>query len=295
VAAKKTYDEGSMLGQWNSLVRRARIGRDHKAAALLVSSYANPDGSGIFLSPARYAVDLEVSYSTARRYLTWLRKVGLLEMTRAGNRRKHTASEYRLILGPDVMEHLEVLSPAAQKALADEMREAERDGSRGRAARMKGTDQRSQGMSVDEAPMDAVSDGINAHPEEALMAPINAQMAPDQRSPWMTYTPSRSNLSVEDHPSRADEEDLRTASHPSRVTPAQCPVHHIRLKPRTDDLAACPLCRAEQRGSRPPEPDPEPSGPSGGGTDPPSTARRAQFADPQYVAPVISLDSRRTA
>lgn len=66
---------------------------------------------------------------------------------------------------------------------------------------------------------------------------------------------------------REEEEvvDLATTSHPPRArpkpTPNRCPDHHVPLKPRTDDLEACALCR---RGVPP-------------------------------YAPVISLDSRRPA
>jgi hypothetical protein len=244
----KTLDlEKKLLGQWNALVRRARIGRDCKVAALTVSSYADPDGTGIRLSVARFAVDLEVSYSTARRYLAWLRKVGLLEMTRAGSRRNQTASEYRLILHPDVMENLDVPSPARIKELADEMREAERDGTRTRTERMRKADQRSSEASVESDAEEAASEEINAHQEEALIEPINAQMARDQRSPQMTYTPSRTHLSEEVRPSRADEEDLCTDVTGPRATrtptPNRCPSHHIPLKPRSDGGQACPMCR----------------------------------------------------
>jgi hypothetical protein len=207
-----------MLGQWNSLVRRARIGREHKVAALVVSSYADSKGRDIRLSVARYAVDLEVSYSTARRYLTWLRKVGLLEMVRAGSRRNGTASVYRLILSEDVMEHLEVLSPSRQKELADEMREANRAGVRDRAAKAKAPVQRSPEMSAETCPDEGSPDPVLRSPERAQNENFSAHMDPLLRSPQMTYTPSRTHLSEEVQPSRADDEDVDPTSHQSRAT-----------------------------------------------------------------------------
>lgn len=288
MGSKARDDLGSMLGQWNSLVRRARIGRDSKVAALTVSSYANADGSGIILSVARFAIDLEVSYSTARRYLRWLREVGLLDMVRAGNRRKGTASEYRLILGPDVMEHIEVLTPSRQKALADEMREAERAGTRSRTERMRTPDQRSSGVSVDNDADGPESEPVQRSPKTSVDSPINAQNGLDQRSPWMTHTPSRTHLSVEDLPSRADDEDLRTdvavggapADSPKPDSPLKC-VHKLSGATRPDGRPVCALCRVEQARAlgvhrfapqRPP-PDPEPG----------------------RIATVIPLDSRRTS
>lgn len=304
----KTLDlEKRLLGQWNALIRRARIGRDYKVAALTMSSYANAEGEEIRLSVARYAVDLEVSYSTARRYLRWLQKVGLLEMTRAGNRRKQTASEYRLILGPDVLEDLDVLTPTRHKELADEMREAERDGSRGRAARAKASDQRSPGMSVDSGTETVEPDGDYRSSGRALMEPINAQMPLDQRSPWMTHTPFRTHLSEEVRPSRADDEDLRTdvtgprASHQeptpdSSPRPKKC-THGLGGGLRPDGQPECALCRREQRAGPPqPEPDPPPNRPRRCDHTPlPGKDRCRICAAEQDIAPVIDLDSRRTA
>lgn len=298
----KTLDlEKKLLGQWNALIRRARIGRDYKVAALTMSSYADPDGTGIRLSVARYAVDLEVSYSTARRYLMWLRKVGLLEMTRAGNRRKQTASEYRLILGPDVLETLDVLTPTEHKARADEMREAERDGSRGRATKAKASDQRSPGMSVDSGTESAASEPNQRSPERALIEPINAQMAPDQRSPWMTYTPFRTHLSEAVRPSRADEENLRTdvtGPGAGEPRPAKCPDHGLAGGLRGDGLPECTFCRREQR-TGPPDPDRPPDPPPSGSPrcdhTPLPGKDRCRTCAAERIAPVIQLDSRRSA
>jgi hypothetical protein len=124
------HELGATVGAWNAVVRRARIGRERKAAALVVSSYAHANGTGIHCGVARLAVDLEVSYSTAKRNLAWLRNVGLIELVRAGNRRRNLSDEYRLVLGPDVLESLEVLDPDEHKKLTDDFREANRGSSK---------------------------------------------------------------------------------------------------------------------------------------------------------------------
>lgn len=125
------HELGASVGAWNAVVRRARIGRERKAAALVVSSYARANGTGIHCGVARLAVDLEVSYSTAKRTLAWLRNIGLIELVRVGNRRRNLSDEYRLILGPDVLEKIEVLDPAEHKRLTDSHREANRSGDHG--------------------------------------------------------------------------------------------------------------------------------------------------------------------
>jgi DNA-binding transcriptional ArsR family regulator len=253
-----------MLGQWNSLVRRARIGREHKVAALVVSSYADSKGRDIRLSVARYAVDLDVSYSTARRYLTWLRKVGLLELVRAGSRRNGTASVYRLVLGEDVMEHLDVLSPSRQKELADEMREANRAGVRDRAAKAKAPVQRSPEMSAETGPDEGSMDPVLRSPERAQKENFSAHMDPLLRSPWMTYTPSRTYLSEEVRPSRADDEDVDPTSHQSRATGS------------SEEIASViQLFRAPRR-----TPGPEPqSNPEPRPARPPALSRRDAVAE----------------
>lgn len=117
------HEIGATVGAWNAVVRRARMTDRQKLAALLLSSYANAKGRDIHCGAARLAVDMDASYRTARRYLAWLRNVGLIELVRAGNRRRGRSDEYRLILGPNVLEDLEVPDPerynAMCKAVAD--------------------------------------------------------------------------------------------------------------------------------------------------------------------------------
>jgi len=110
---------GKMLSQWNGLIRRARIGRQLKGAALVVSSYANPDGTSIKCGVARFATDCEIGYSTARRYLAWMREVGLIELVRAGSHKARRADEYRLIIARTVYERLEVPDDEEYRKLAD--------------------------------------------------------------------------------------------------------------------------------------------------------------------------------
>lgn len=120
-------DHGARLGTWVELVRRARIHKDLKYAALIFATYAASDGEGIHCSQARFAVDLDVDLRTARRRLKWLRDVGLVEMTKRGNRRRGLADEYRLTAVPDLTEkHLDAPDPEAYRELIGQVAEAER-------------------------------------------------------------------------------------------------------------------------------------------------------------------------
>jgi DNA-binding transcriptional ArsR family regulator len=213
------HELGATVGAWNAVIRRARIGRDRKAAALVLSSYARADGTRIHCGVARLAVDLEASYSTARRYLAWLREVGLIELVRAGNRRRNLSDEYRLILGPDVLEHLEVLDPADHKKLTDGLRATNRGAVAGRRDRaVEAKDQRSPMVSAD-GPVDnsdqrsslvsaeiAGSDDDQRSSRVSAETAISAQNGVDQRSP-MGERPSSLSISPEDLSSRKPSDD----------------------------------------------------------------------------------------
>ncbi|GGN99861.1 hypothetical protein GCM10010112_94010 [Actinoplanes lobatus] len=130
-------DIGVTVGAWNALVRRARLGRERKGVALTFSSYADADGTGIHCGVARLAVDCEIGYSTARRYLAWMRVVGLIELVRHGNFRRGLSDEYRLVLGTQLLEHIDLPDPAAYDRMRDEIRNRNRAGSSDRTIRAK--------------------------------------------------------------------------------------------------------------------------------------------------------------
>lgn len=141
----ETPDLGVAPGAWNGVVRRARIGRERKHAALTVSSYADKSGRGIKCGVARLAADCEVGYSTARRYLAWLREVGWIELVRAGNHKKGLADEYRLILDPAKYAHLDIPESAEYRQIVDEVNGTNKSAQKGRRMR----DQRSSKASAD--------------------------------------------------------------------------------------------------------------------------------------------------
>lgn len=109
-----------------ALIRRARIGRDRKAAAMIIASYADSSGRSIYCGISRLALDLEVSYSTAKRYLKWLRDVQLIERVRKGNARRGQSDQYRLIFGPDLIEHIELPDPAEYESLRWDVRDQQK-------------------------------------------------------------------------------------------------------------------------------------------------------------------------
>ena len=118
-------DQSLTLRVWTDVVRRARLGRTTKAVALMLATYADNDGSRVFPGVARLAVDCELTYNVIQTALRSLRTAGLIEVVRKAVRRRH-ADEYRLILAVDVLDRIDVLTPAqvadAAAVLAEQRR-----------------------------------------------------------------------------------------------------------------------------------------------------------------------------
>jgi hypothetical protein len=104
-------DSGACVREWTDVVRRARLGRTTKLVALLLANYADSDGTRVHPGIARLAVESELTYKVVQAALSALRRAGLIEVVRAATRRGHS-DEYRLTLGVDLLERVEVLSPA---------------------------------------------------------------------------------------------------------------------------------------------------------------------------------------
>jgi hypothetical protein len=119
-------DIGAKTGHWTELIRRARLPDGIKKTALIIATYANADGTGIWCGIPRLSVDCECSYRTAQRHLTTLRTAGLIQVTKRGNRRRGHSDEYRLTFGPHVLDYLPVLTPDEYEARIDAARAANR-------------------------------------------------------------------------------------------------------------------------------------------------------------------------
>jgi len=122
------------LGEWNGIIRRARIGGDRKAACFVFSSYANADGTSIYCGVARLAVGAECSYRTAQRHLKWIRDEGLTQLVKAGNRNGY-ADEYRLTLYAGIVDRPWHLDPDEERSLVGTVQEENRGKVRAHRAR----------------------------------------------------------------------------------------------------------------------------------------------------------------
>lgn len=105
-----------------------------KAVAARFAHYGDGDGTRIWPGDAVVAVDLETSVDRVRVVRQALVRMGLLKLVRG--RRADRGEEYRLTLPSDILEAVEVLTPAQHKLAAHVMREARR----GPAPKVSGSD-----------------------------------------------------------------------------------------------------------------------------------------------------------
>ncbi|MFI5852290.1 hypothetical protein ACIA7R_31445 [Micromonospora chalcea] len=136
--------------EWEQIICRARLGdliegnakgtrggvsgAAFKAVALVWASHGNLDGTDIYPGDATVAVEAEVSVKVAQAVKRKMVEIGLTEKVRARSRRQHRGDEYRLTLPTDLLDRIEVLTPAALKvrAVAEyEKRRGKRGGSTG--------------------------------------------------------------------------------------------------------------------------------------------------------------------
>lgn len=107
--------DSARVNDWVNVVRRAQLAPTVKLVALVIASYANPDGSKVFPGIARLTVQTGLDSRTVQRAMATLRKTGLIQLVRRGARRAGKSDEYRLTLAADVLERITVLSPAAER------------------------------------------------------------------------------------------------------------------------------------------------------------------------------------
>lgn len=113
---------GALVNEWVNVVRRARIDCTTKLTALLLASYANPDGTNIYPGVARLAVQSGYDYRTVQRALKQLRDMGLITpLSRKGMPRTWNTG-YRLTFGSDTIELANVPSPATEDADVQKLR-----------------------------------------------------------------------------------------------------------------------------------------------------------------------------
>lgn len=233
--------------EWEQIIRRARFkdviggsgkkGKDGrqtrgaiapttvKAVALAIASYGNDRGEEIWPGDATLAVDLECALLTVKTVKRALVRFGLLQQV--AGRSAGRGQEYRLTIPVELLEALEVLTPAAHKLAAKKLN----DGSRGKSAVSGGTretDSPEPSGTLPNSPEDADS----RYPEEPADDPIDEssavsagsgadESAVSAGSP-LRYPPDSSTDQYRTSSTSTDhaEADVRTADSTSTREPA---------------------------------------------------------------------------
>jgi hypothetical protein len=114
-------DHGAGVNEWVNVVRRARLHATTKLVALLVATYADPDGTSIYPGVARLAIQSSHGYRTVQRELARLRAMGLIEQLPRTGVRRGWSTPYRLILASDLLDKLDLPTPAAEDLAVDNL------------------------------------------------------------------------------------------------------------------------------------------------------------------------------
>lgn len=96
--------------EWERIIRRLDIPPQQKYLALMLSTYADADGTRVRPGTKRLARVMGSTERTVIRSLNPLREWGLLQRTKKGNRHSGQVDEYRLTV-PATLLDLPMLPP----------------------------------------------------------------------------------------------------------------------------------------------------------------------------------------
>ncbi|GLH97373.1 hypothetical protein [Phytohabitans aurantiacus] len=272
-------DDSATVRDWTDVLARVRFGTVKvagknitgatiKAVAARCAAYADADGTRVRPGLARLAVDLELHFGSVKRAVQHLARLGLLRLVRPGARPGH-ADEYRLALPVDLLDRIDVWTPARHRLEVERIRDANRGRYPGRRDPTPG-----QGdLLVPEGPAEEadllVPEGPAAlKPAGPSGTDIGAPAGPcgtDLLVPQGPAThhgprhnpdqPNHHRVSTAASASARDDfpQDPSPVAEQAEQTPTHCPDHPgLAAGRRPDGKPACPLCR---RGA-PPTPAP---------------------------------------
>ncbi|ORL01796.1 hypothetical protein A6F55_19075 [Prescottella equi] len=105
---------------WERIIRRVEIPSGVKFLALMLATYADPDGSRVHPGVERLARVMGVSEPTVKRSMAVLRSYGLIVLVKQGNRWANQADDYQLTVPSDLLD-LPMLDPNESAESADRL------------------------------------------------------------------------------------------------------------------------------------------------------------------------------
>jgi hypothetical protein len=104
--------------EWERIVRRARLPEPLMCTALLLATYADPDGSRVRPGSDVLCAVTGRGERTVRRRVTWLLHNGLIAVVHRGGGRGRRTTVYRLTVPADLLERFELLPPSERPPLS---------------------------------------------------------------------------------------------------------------------------------------------------------------------------------
>jgi hypothetical protein len=96
--------------EWERIVRRVQMPGTTKLLALVLATYADKDGTRVRPGVERLALVMCCNEKTVDRAFKTLRHLGLVKLTKRGNRHAKEADEYRLTI-PSTLLSQPMLNP----------------------------------------------------------------------------------------------------------------------------------------------------------------------------------------
>lgn len=245
--------------EWLRIVRRLQIPWNVKSFALLLFSYADPDGTRVRPGVKRLAAVTKLGQTTVKNLLGELDEYGLLEQTRRGGGRGGTGktSEYRLTVPVDLLDKFEMLTPDDMPGLGDGLAVLQSVPSpvdNSDSETVQG-DSQNDPQAVDNSTLEDGPGRLSIVEGEAPQDPIESRNPAIERRPCSDYyhplnqppkddpattdpaqpQTARTDGSQEDHD---DAEAVKTGE-----PPARCP-HNLPRRYRAGE-PTCVLCRRE--------------------------------------------------
>lgn len=234
---------------WERLVRRIVMPTGHKLIALILATWADPNGSRVRPGLGLLAASTGVSERTARRVLGSLaRDWGLIDLVARGGGRngKGKTAEYRLTIPTDLLERLTLLGPdglpdspanyvASHSAVSPDIQVASDYDGGTESLATQVADQTNPAAPIDRPNgaafegMTGQIDGMTGHPAWPTTNHItNHQTRPTPRSPTNSTT-DRAREPPNDQSSRRSSRCL----------------HGLKAERDPDGNPRCPFCRRE--------------------------------------------------
>lgn len=231
--------------EWESVLRRVSLPDDLMLAALLLGTYADPDGTRVRPGEPELAAALGKSKATARRRVSALQEMGFVRLVSRGGGRGPgaRASVYRLTLPIDLLDRFEVRPPPNGRRIA-----AVTPLIHGERSFTKNSAHPSVSSVTGASPVDnsetQLTQGLSAVPSSATEN--SAQITPSQNK-----TPLKSAetpLTLHERPPATSPTTTTTTTNPDPAQP-DTPVDNsvppkFAAEPRAADPPTCDACTA---------------------------------------------------